>query len=130
MRSRTARRRFGVLTLLVAFVAAQLVGFAHLSAERHEVCDEHGELVHADGHAVVDPAPTPGSPALAPQVAGEHHEHCGLLPFVRETARPHVAVADVVGPASRAVRGLVPHIGGVERSIPLLLQAPKQSPPA
>ncbi len=103
---------------------------AHLSLERIEVCREHGELVHAAVASDAGDERASGGPATSPSGGGRDHDHCGLTPFVRETVRPAIAAAVVSSLAPVEVRGGVRESGGIERGVPLLLQAPKQSPPA
>jgi hypothetical protein len=90
------RRRAAGLALLL--VAVQGAGLAHLLFERHEVCPEHGELVHAgDGHgahgvhapkALAPAADSSGLAVRAPHSsAGEHgDDHCDALATRRELA--------------------------------------------
>jgi hypothetical protein len=127
--SPTFRRRLIAGLLTAAFVVAQLVGFAHLAVERHEVCHEHGEVHHVDLTSAETDRDLSG-PAVSPSEGEVSHEHCGLTLFHRQSARPELA-ADT--PTTRVLapeRGLVRDSGGIERSVRLLLQAPKQSPPA
>ena len=123
--------------LVVVMVVAELVALGHTWTERHVVCPEHGELVHAGAADAV------GQPVLGEQAVlraapvpepgrdeghGEH-EHCLAL-----TCGQHVATVAAGGPgvwlADRApdlwvsVRAPA-RVGGVA----LLHRAPKTSPP-
>jgi len=119
----------GLLVHLWAIVAPS----AHLVLEPHQICPEHGELVHR--HASVAPAPaglrTPsespvleGGPPLA--ATAEPHTHCALLQDrARDTLLPataswYLALADVVtAPVTW---------GGIPPQSHLAV-APKHSPP-
>jgi hypothetical protein len=148
-------RRTGGLALALCFLVSQLAGFLHLATERHEVCADHGELVHAGpeagGHAhapeaggrahtavsAADPhdhASAPGGergPLLEGGAGASTgaHAHCGLLPVLDPRQRPPEASS--AEPAPLVFTAL--QVGGprpAHASVPLLLRAPKQSPPA
>ena len=134
-------RRISTAGLALLLVAVQGAGLAHLLFERHEVCPEHGELVHAgDAHgahgaqaltALAAAADSGGLAVQAPNAsAGEHgDDHCGALATRRELA---------ILPASS--HGLILPPGVQPGSAPASLEArheprarydvaPKQSPP-
>ena len=129
------QRSAGALALVLTFVLAQFAGALHLALERHEVCADHGELIHvADAHRVADahgPAPADPVDHVSVEGAGEvgEHAHCDVLPATerrREVARapgelalaPPIVVERALNASSR------PH-----EAIPLLLRAPALSPP-
>jgi hypothetical protein len=114
-------------------------GFAELAHEvlvRHAICAEHGELIELSGavrtssEAEVRSADTPRSStvgAASDDQAG--HEHCPVaflakgrtslqLDVLPEACSEVGCVAGVVAPADRE-----------QGSVPLLLLAPKHSPP-
>jgi hypothetical protein len=68
--------------LALALLSAQLGAAAHFAVVRHEVCAEHGELVHPDGgvHAAA-PRGASAFPALtASEARGGHgHDHCVVV---------------------------------------------------
>ena len=122
------QRSAGALALVLTFVLAQFAGALHLALERHEVCADHGELIHgADAHRVADahgPAPADPVDHVSVEGAGEvgEHAHCDVLPATerrRELAlAPPIVVERALNASSR------PH-----EAIPLLLRAPALSPP-
>jgi hypothetical protein len=128
------------LLLVAVFLAATTTERAHRAARLHAVCGEHGELIHVAATPAAlaalacaercgdapDDAPDRAQPH---QRRGAAHEHCRLGPLQREAAFEH---ADVPGPASSAppaALGLAPPSIDPPRAEPLLLFAPKQSPP-
>lgn len=120
----------GWLGLLVAcaVLAAQVAGLAHLILERHAVCSEHGEVVHATDPAKETQPPAGGAPR-APQ--GKHgHEHCAIVLLGEKRvalvepapAAPAPAVLDAPRP-SEAPRAPFTRLA-------LYRLAPSHSPPA
>ncbi len=124
--------------LLALFFVAQLLSVAHRSLETHAVCPEHGELVHVE-HGLqvgVGGEHAPGSEAPAGEQLrkisagdGAHAEHCAFdLCSPERVGKRQVASNGVVVPAGSQLQSCNP---GDERhvAVPILLQAPKQSPP-
>ena len=123
------------MRVLGAFVLAQLslvqvLPALHHALVHHEVCAEHGELVHSDeshGHAVTAGTDGPGYHADS---SGSHeHEHCGVSVAVRDpgvvASRPSLSLeASFAAPA-------VPSLAcaSAARAIELLALAPKLPPP-
>lgn len=100
----------------------------HQALTPHELCEEHGELVHAE-HEPADVAHGESSALDAgPQAEAEHH-HCGIVPAAptrapaatpgSDCAVASATLVQVRGPSERAVV-----------SIDVLAFAPKLSPPA
>jgi hypothetical protein len=133
-RSHSAPRglALGIVTAFVAWlsVLAHLAGTLHFALISHEICADHGELVHraeapsGERHHARGPAALP---------AGEHqaHDHCPLV------GRRHDQVAVAAPPTVQIVAApvaLAPAVSEGRTSAPsraaLLLTAPKQSPPA
>jgi hypothetical protein len=122
------------LVLSVLLVGSHVLTAVHTALVPHEVCSEHGELVHADHHGELkEPAPAadPGSPAASPRAASEHsHDHCSVVSRPAEEARvlpstPAVVLTAFPLAEPRALVALL----AAPASAPLL-SAPKQSPPA
>jgi hypothetical protein len=109
-----------------------LSGLFHLALTRHQVCVEHGELIHAAHHAAAAGAPAPfDRPALATNVApdADGHDHCAVADHLRQAGlapaaeeAPAAPAATLRSPARSADRGHAP--------IALLSLSPKHSPPA
>ena len=137
-------RRAQAVCAALLLVAAQGSNAAHLLIAPHEVCPEHGELVHADGrdggHGVTAEhrseqdaqAPTHG-PAVGAAHDGaldEHgDDHCPVLSSRREHAI--VGSAGACLSAALAVAGDAPAADAAIRGEPRARYdvAPKQSPP-
>jgi hypothetical protein len=125
----------GGLAALVATCAAWLVAISHAAAVlhfaliSHQICADHGEVVHAD--APVHAASTKASEPSA-QAAGDHagHDHCPLLGRRLDNQAMLVAPQATLA-APRAAPCVLPP-ATVDRApsrAELLLAAPKQSPP-
>jgi hypothetical protein len=129
------------LRVLGAFILAELslvqvLPALHHALVHHEVCAEHGELVHAEGshgHSVTaqKDSPVGGHAGYRADSSSEHqHEHCGLSAAVRE---PGIAGGE---PAlALGVQALAPVLSSVAAaraacSIGLLALAPKLPPPS
>jgi hypothetical protein len=124
------------LRVLGAFVLAQLslvqvLPALHHVLVHHEVCAEHGELVHSNdeshGHAVTAQNELPGY--HVDSSAPHDHEHCGVSAAVRDAgvvgARPALSLeASVSAPTVASIAA-----ASAARSIELLTLAPKLPPP-
>jgi hypothetical protein len=109
-----------------------LSGLFHLALTRHQVCVEHGELIHAAHHVAAAGAPAPvDRPAVAASVTpdADAHEHCAVADHLRQAGlapaaaeAPAAPTAAERSPARSAERGHAP--------IALLSLSPKHSPPA
>lgn len=120
---------------LAALFAVLVLGvwpaaFWHEATTVHEVCAEHGELVDVSG---LEGAPGEGAgeePLWGePEEHEGEHEHC---PFVTlgQPSSPAPAVRDAGARLDEAVAALPQWSRARRVSVPILLQAPKQSPPA
>lgn len=118
--------------LLLLLAGAQALPSLHFVLVAHEVCPEHGEILHADDGAS---SHAPGSTWRGAEVAAgselEHeHEHCSvaLRPGPPELSGAELAcdasgalpVAELVAPAARE---------RAHSSVALLAYAPKLAPP-
>jgi hypothetical protein len=137
MRAPSAQLRLttwlGLLLVLNATIGASL----HFAVVQHAVCAEHGETVHVDSEAMADALEEArhghrhaGIDDGLPGGADGSHEHCAAIMVTRED----IVISDVSGasitldvlPAPRLeVRTDVTS----PRGPPLLLLAPKTSPP-
>ncbi|HYO94231.1 MAG TPA: hypothetical protein VER33_06950 [Polyangiaceae bacterium] len=121
-----------VSALLLLLTAAQALPSLHFVLVAHEVCPEHGEILHADdGAASHAPDSRWRGPVAAAGSELEHeHEHCSvaLRPSSPElscaalvcVASASLPIAHLLGPAARE-RG--------RSSLALLAYAPKLAPP-
>ncbi len=122
------RPRPTAMVLIALFLSGSVSAFSHRAAERHGYCSEDGELIHLPSDL---PAEAPGDPTRSRvrpelEVRGEHA--CAALELLAQTSE--LAAAAVAPPAPRvtptAQRAPARHSG---RAIPILLLAPKVSPP-
>jgi hypothetical protein len=128
-RRRTATWATAALCLLI-----QLVATAHLVVARHEVCAEHGEVIHAGDHHA-DPieatgrAPTTGAALREAAPADDHREvddHCRALTERRDiTDAPALALPLL----AVAARPPAPPVAAAARATSVYRLAPKNSPP-
>ena len=138
-RSVVARLLAGIVALVC--LGAQFFSFAHLLLVHHSVCWEHGELIHDEPSLVPDGSPRPGLTARAQRgpileasalVKGAHeHEHCAALNERRNRVATCPPAASLPAPPARdhEALGVAPDLQ-VFAGIPLVLLAPKNSPPA
>jgi hypothetical protein len=96
--------------------------------ELHGYCSEHGRVVHLSVGQVRSPA-DPRAPVVRHdvQVQGEHD--CAALSFLAQV----VVISRSLQPCRRVVRSsarLTPRRTAPLAAIPLILQAPKASPPS
>ena len=133
-RSLAAPRVFalGVLTAFVAWlgVVAHLAGTLHFALISHEICADHGELVHRASASGAEHHHARG-PVATPSGADDEHDHCPVAG--RRHDQLAVGEAPVVQVAEAPV-ALAPSVSTGALVVPsraaLLLAAPKQSPPA
>ena len=123
--------RWSAIAVAALALWSQLAGFAHLVAVDHVAC-EHGELVHLDRGAPAVAAHHDAEQSFHPSPAGarDTHEHCLLSPLRRNrsTVAPRAPHAIAVAAASTRVSAQARFV--VPAPIPLLLFAPKSSPPS
>ena len=124
-----------LLSLLGTFLAWAVAGTElgsslHFALISHEICSEHGELVHSGDHASAHHATHPVK-SVSEGTSEDAHEHCQLLGRPEE----RLALAAPIG-----VEIVAPRVSDVslapQLATPLLardtrlLSAPKTSPPA
>jgi hypothetical protein len=123
--TRTSRRQLAVAVSLL-FCLGLLGSIQHRVTELHGYCSEHGRVVHLTAGQLRSPA-DPSAPAVRHdvQVQGEHD--CAALCFLAQTVL--IGRSSSPGRAeTRASRSPAPRRTALA-AIPLLLQAPKASPP-
>jgi hypothetical protein len=120
--------------LLVAatlIAAAPLVDGAHHVATRHFYCAEHHELAHVCSgvrhrHLGSDGPAVASGGATRSDLVG--HEHCSLQPIARHDTQLTPAVA--VTTTTRQLEVEPVAAPDAMRPLAILVEAPKQSPPA
>lgn len=145
----TRSRAIGALTALL-FIGAHAASLVHYAGVDHVVCEAHGDVAHGDGHVALGDghghghddatdaaelahADVPAGPAWrAPESTPDHaHEHCDL----EEVQRPELlALACCQGeldlpPPAAPPLSVESSLAGFGAPTPLLLLAPKTSPP-
>jgi len=130
---RASRQHARALALAAAFLLLQLAGFLHLASEGHEVCPDHGDLVHVEraqepSRDAVPPGPDAGAALERADTPGDH-VHCGLLPALQPKSAFAAASASVSQEPSISLACSRTPPPARHASVPLLLQAPKLSPP-
>ncbi len=111
----------GSLGAVLCLAGAQLAPTVHYANATHEVCDEHGHLVHAEGEVE---APTP---------ADEHeheHEHCAPQVFALEATEGAALAPPLRAPDAVDALPVRPSTVLPVRSTRVYRLAPKTSPPA
>ncbi|MBL8952796.1 MAG: hypothetical protein JNK82_18590 [Myxococcaceae bacterium] len=129
--SATARRR-SVAVVMFAWVGlvAQLTSFGHM-ATPHQVCAEHGELVHgadAAGQPAIAIADDDVVTAALPATAGDQHDHCDLLADARRQLVSQAAVSTFAPQPAPDGSSVLESAHAAQ--VALLAVAPKSSPPA
>lgn len=119
-----------VAALLCALtLAAQLASMAHGTTVTHVTCAEHGESMEVVASADADRHAHTGACVRA--IAGDsHHEHCVIASFRRERSTAAVATVRASAPILRGEASSSDRFAHAPASpIPLILLAPKSSPP-
>jgi hypothetical protein len=109
-----------------------LFGVAHLARARHATCDEHGELVELSDQPSIAATPALAQSRVeeAATLATRHgHDHCTAAAHRQQRALS--ATCSGAAPAARAPAPSDPLAlaSPLTRALPLLLVAPKTSPP-
>jgi hypothetical protein len=124
------------LALIALLFFAGIADSIHESQAAHAICPEHGEIIHVATRT--QPAPTAhlhahdcGQPLVLPGAPdAEHHDHCVLWSFVRASS---VALMSRAAPSlwiEEPIVARAPERETIRRDgVPLLLLAPKHSPP-
>ena len=139
VRSRGGARRLPVAALGLLLVVVQGASLGHLLLERHEVCPEHGELIHAGvagaghGWGAGQPAGAESERAVraphASEAIAHSDDHCTALATRRELALLPASGGELsVGPSGE-VGTLPPRANTQHESRARYDVAPKQSPP-
>lgn len=123
--TKLTRTALGVL-LPVCLVSAQIATFAHALTTHHAFCSEHGQVVHVPEPAFDSSESESTEDGANADERGHHHCLLGLYLNLTATASTTSVEAISVSHA-RAL----PEVGCVGcGQVPLLLLAPKCSPPA
>lgn len=129
-RHRTAAAALAVV-LAVAFVGTNLAAYFHVATERHETCDEHGEVYHPATAAIDrDRAPTEAALFGAGDTSdpGPEHGHCQLVPSCQPKLEVASAPAILAAPDTACARVELPP-QRAPSDAGLYELAPKTSPP-
>jgi hypothetical protein len=121
-------RRVRALLGLVLVALAQWTSLAHVAAERHIICPEHGELldIGTSGPATSSRAESVFERPGAGRRAG--HDVCPFSAFLNGLAVPvHAAVSPA--PHAAAERAILPTVANAALRLAVHRYAPKTSPP-
>jgi hypothetical protein len=127
MFTRHGLRKAALLQLLL-FPCALLAAWSHMAHEHHGFCSDHGAVIHLQGEL----SPAERSTMDDSSVERDHHVHgvhgCASLAFLASWASAGDNGPGDVRRLPAAAAPLSRHRAGAP-AIPLLLQAPKVSPP-
>lgn len=128
IRSTRSTALLAIALLLPAVLGAGL----HEALVPHAICAEHGEPIEVSPGALREAAHLPWESGLRVEAAGaadETHEHCEIA-LLEGTKGLFDALPSPGAPAIVALRAAQPAPAArAETSIPLVLLAPKHSPP-
>ena len=122
-------RRGLAAVMAVVYAMGMLSGLFHMVEVKHEVCADHGELVHAGELGASDAHAADSDVATLSSHESEAHGHCGLDHHVDSSAdldvpQPLGAPTLLAGPLGPSLSA---HDALVVRNV--LDEAPKQGPP-
>ncbi len=124
----TSRTRL-VACVLALFALGWLLDRAHLALEPHHYCAEHGRVEHAGGFAAPSANTQPG-PALEERSEAAHETCCVPLARSEEPlALVHPPLDAFTWLPSDSVAVDLAERSSARSAVPLVLLAPKQSPP-
>lgn len=122
----------GVVAAILLLLAAQAADFYHDNFVRHEVCSDHNELVDAGpGLAIRSSQNTGTEVGAGPEHSQQGHSHClfhGASASRRSPLREYHFVLAENNSSEIVVSNTARYRGPPQVS--LILQAPKNSPPA
>jgi len=130
LRSHQRTRRLAIFLAGLTLVVP-LLSIVHLSAVVHALCNEHGELVEVRGTLSPTQETLDGITRLRtqPLLGADVHEHCSIGVHSR-TPRVSPSAPWVVAHSCEPLKPFAEFRALLPRSeIPLLLLAPKNSPP-
>ena len=125
--SRTWPGRLVAAVTSLALVGAGLVTLAHHVETRHEICAEHGELMHVTGDGITVVELAADSISDDP-LDLDHDEHCAIAWSTSELIEPAASGQRAIV-AADPDRAAAPSADDL-RSAALYRLAPKTSPPA
>jgi hypothetical protein len=135
MKLRLTPTKVSEAVAIALLLVGTFVGKFHEAFVSHEICAEHGEITEHSGDVAQRRLAAECS-SNAPQIgdASESHEaahkHCGLAWFGRVQELLVVPLSVAPLPPSEPKGEALRKTACARQSVPLLLLAPKQSPPA
>lgn len=129
-----ARRRRSLASLAILLQLTATTGtYLHQAVVRHEVCSEHGELIHGGSEqpgAAEDRAPESPVAVARPRPSDrDEHDPCGFTALLREHAQPDRGSAAALLPAIPSESISCHEPSGNFSGSELYELAPKTSPP-
>ena len=116
-------------SLAVVTLAAQLLSIAHMATVTHVTCAEHGESVELSSAPTGDEHHHAGSCLRQDAADSAHHDHCFIASFRRERSTVTSHPATPGGSGTEALQSSLVVSTTVRAPIPIILLAPKNSPP-
>jgi hypothetical protein len=132
-----SRQALPTLAIVLLTLGAQVATTAHWLLVRHERCEEHGVIIHADElhgphadapdhHAL--PTDAPG--CRAAEKADHGHDHCDVALLLRERIdRPASDLTAHAPPSAHTALAQPATVADTRSPLPILAYAPKSSPP-
>ncbi len=127
-------RRASMRATSALLLSAQLLTLGHLLIVRHTICPEHGEAIHSGVPSEASPPrpirTTSDSALDSGALPAEHvHDHCLARANTRERFALLPALDLRPGSLLPAATPPSPSVLAVAPAVPVLLLAPKNSPP-
>lgn len=117
------------IILACVVLLTQVAAIGHVLTTQHSICDEHGELTHADGVAEVQGVAA-GSTDLLASLPDAAHEHgCSLLTGLVQPVAPSPPAPALAEPEPPEPLEPAPPAPGSTACPERLAFAPKTSPP-
>jgi len=131
MKRRLDPTRLRGATAVALLLVASFVGRLHEALVPHRICAEHGESIEV-ARAGSPPQQAPSGPKVVGSSKSREslHEHCDLVLLGRAKQVLVLPWMPTGLALSEQEREWIASTGSPEASVPLLLLAPKHSPPA
>lgn len=124
-----ARSRRSALLCALLFVTASLGAHVHRALQPHGFCPKHGERIHLT-HEELGERPVYPSSRMESREDHHHTHFCAQLEFLAQCSESPSSALQVAGDCTAPARALSLTETSPLPSIPLILQAPKSSPPS
>ncbi|MCI0349767.1 MAG: hypothetical protein L0Z53_10105 [Acidobacteriales bacterium] len=127
---RRSTKRLLLALLVVTLVGSQFAAQIHALTTKHQICSTHGDLIDSQQPraAGLESSPAENTVSPAQPDRANHDHHCLLVRSTGKSASTRTVYVRSTGDATALLpsRGQAPR---PELQIPILLTAPKTSPP-